>query len=701
MTTRAPLGSLGSTLRIGLREVAARAGRKIATAPYLRKWVLLSSAIGIIAGFGAVVFYSALSGASWLFLHWLLHYNPPLPAGEGVRRASAGFARPWAVPLVVGFGGLVSGLLVFLFAPEAEGHGTDAAIRAVHENPRSIRVRTVIVKIVASALTIGSGGSGGREGPTAQISAGFGSLLSRLLNLSPADGRIAVSVGIGSGIGAIFKAPLGGAVLAAEILYRDDIEVETIIPAIIASILSYAVFGAFEGFKPLFGYVHSYVLQDPVSLVWFALIGVVSGLIGLLYSKGFYGIADLFGKLPVSRFFRPAIGATGVGLLALAVPEVLSTGYGWVQQGLDRNALMHMSLAVVLLLPFLRILATGLSIGSGGSGGIFGPGIVIGAFVGGGIWRLLEPIGRGVPHDPTAFVVVGMMACFGSISRAPLAIMLMVAEMTSSIEIVAPAMLAVGLGTLIVRRSDDTIYRSQLRTRAESRAHRLQFGMPFLSSVAVSEMMKAPLVVLDVDDTVEKGIAQLRSAEVPGAPVVDRHGIFVGTVNEPQLAGVEEGHPERTLEHYVDVTAPTVPSNSALDAALDALGNTHESWVSVLDSGRRVVGIVKPGDIVRGYRRALASSTRRLSSLAGDAEPTEVPVGQGAPVAGRAIRDASLPRGTIVVSITRDKGLIFAEADTILKPGDLVSALVLPGSVDHFRWLMGAGGTGSAGLSGP
>ena len=216
-----------------------------------------------------------------------------------------------------------------------------------------------------------------------------------------------MSVGIGSGIGAIFKAPLGGAVLAAEILYRDDIEVETLLPAIIASIVSYAIFGAFEGFTPLFGYLARYQVHNPLELVWFALIGVVCGLVGLLYAKGFYGLSALFERLPVTRCVRPALGGLVVGLVALCIPQVLGTGYGWVQESLGRESLLHLSLAVVLLLPFAKILATGFSIGSGGSGGVFGPGIVIGAFVGASIWRLLEPFAPGLPHEPGAFVVVG------------------------------------------------------------------------------------------------------------------------------------------------------------------------------------------------------------------------------------------------------------------------------------------------------
>ena len=464
----AQLGPLSAVVRSRLRAEVAWAREWIRAASYLRKWLVLSSAIGTVAGLGAVAFYSLLKLATWVFLHLLAGFNAPLPGGEGASPASLGFSRPWAVPIVVGLGGLLSGFLVFRFAPDAEGHGTDAAIHAVHHNPRGIRLRTVIVKLFASALTIGSGGSGGREGPTAQISAGFGSLLTRVLNLSWADSRTAVSVGIGSGIGAIFKAPVGGAVLAAEILYRDDVEFDALVPAFIASIVSYSIFGAFEGFTPLFGHVEQFHFADPLDLGWFAVIGIVSGFVGLLYAKGFYGIAGLFDRIPVTRFVKPAIGGLGVGVLALAVPEVLGTGYGWVQEGLGRTTLLHIPLAIVLLLPLARILATGMSIGSGGSGGIFGPGMVIGAFVGVSIWRLLEPIAPGIPHEPTAFVIVGMMACFGSISRAPIAVMLMVAEMTASLEVLAPAAIAVGLATLIVRRNNATIYRSQLHSRNES-----------------------------------------------------------------------------------------------------------------------------------------------------------------------------------------------------------------------------------------
>ena len=213
-------------------------------------------------------------------------YQPPLPVGEGNRLAAGTFTRPWAIPLVVGLGGLISGFLVFRFAPEAEGHGTDAAIAAVHHNPRGIRGRLTFIKLLASAATIGSGGSAGREGPTAQISAGFGSLLARRLELSPQDARIAVAVGVGSGIGAIFRAPLGGAVLGAEILYRDDLEPEALFPSLVASIVGFSIFGAVEGFEPIFGTLRTPQFDHPIQLLCYAVLGIAAGLVGRMYAHG-------------------------------------------------------------------------------------------------------------------------------------------------------------------------------------------------------------------------------------------------------------------------------------------------------------------------------------------------------------------------------------------------------------------------------
>ncbi|MGY4708254.1 chloride channel protein [Mycolicibacterium sp. CBM1] len=465
-------------------NTGGRLGAFLRDSGYLRKWLILGIAIGIIAGLGAVVFYLALDYTGQFLLGYLGGYHPPQAYADGGGTGSAGFVRPWAIPLIVFAGALASAILVNKLAPEAEGHGTDNAIEAVHTDPRSIRARVVLVKLVSSALTIGSGGSAGREGPTAQISAGFGSLLTRVFDLSDADGRIAVSLGIGSGIGAIFGAPLGGAVLAASIVYREDFDYKALIPGFVTSGTAYAVYGSILGFEPMFGFVDPGYLFDPAQLGWFAVIGVVSAAIGYLYARCFYGTVALTRRLPGGKIVKPALGGLLVGLLALALPQILSSGYGWVQIATTREGLMTIPLWIVLVLPLAKIVATSLSIGSGGSGGIFGPGIVIGAFGGAAVWRLAELAGApGVPSGPGIFVVAGMMACFGSVAHAPLAVMLMVAEMTGSFSVIPGAMVAVGIAYLLIIRTPVSIYQSQRLNRETAAAERVTVSAPEITPV--------------------------------------------------------------------------------------------------------------------------------------------------------------------------------------------------------------------------
>jgi CIC family chloride channel protein len=665
----------------GMRRLAGRAGAWVKSLPYLPKWLVLGSVTGAIAGLGAVVFYEALSFSTHVFLGILAGYTPPGPAGEGGAAGSAGFARPWAIPLVAVLGALASGFLVFTWAPEAEGHGTDAAIDAVHKNPRKIRLRAVVIKLVASALTIGSGGSGGREGPTAQISAGFGSLLTRVLDLSPEDGRIAVSIGIGSGIGAIFGAPLGGAVLACDIVYRDDFEYEALLPGLFSSVVAWAIFGAVFGYQPLFA-MPSYHFTQPLQLVWFAVLGVVAGFLGLLYSKSFYGLTALSKRLPFSRKLRPAVGGLCVGLIALALPQVLGTGYGWIQQGMS-GQLSHLSLVIVLALPFARILATSLSIGTGGSGGVFGPGMVIGGFTGLAVWRLLSPVAPAVGHSPAPFMVIGMMALFGAIARAPLANMLMVAQMTGNMSILAPALVAVAIATFIVRRFDDSIYRSQLRTRADSAASRLESGLPLLAAIPVSAAAVPPRIVLQADGLASDALAGLRAARVPGAPVTDPRGTYLGTVSEELLAGVGDA----TVAAVVDTAASTVPAAAALGTGIDGLIQAGGQWVTVTDSQRHVAGILSAGAVVRSYQHALQASAWTLSEASMNAAVTEALIAPSAPLAGQPVRAAGLPPGCVIVSLRRDGEHVAVSGDTMLAAGDLVTVLTAPETAGTFRHL--------------
>ncbi len=249
----------------------------------------LAALVGIVAGVGAIGFYLTTRIAEHYALGVVAGYDAqPRPGGEAAfdwLPPSAAVLRPWLLVLIPTIGGLLSGWLVFTFAPEAEGHGTDSVIAAYHYRQGQIRPRVPLIKIVASALTIGSGGSGGREGPIAQIGAGFGSLLGNLLRLRPAERRVLMAAGMGAGIGAIFRAPLAGTIFAAEVLYSStEFEAEVILPAGLASVVSYCVYGFFSGWEPLFK-IPVLTFDNPLRLAPYLVLAIfMAVLAALLYA---------------------------------------------------------------------------------------------------------------------------------------------------------------------------------------------------------------------------------------------------------------------------------------------------------------------------------------------------------------------------------------------------------------------------------
>ena len=345
------------------------------------KWAFYFVLIGLIAGLGSILFnYLCLLGSHY-FMDMLAGYRPPAPAGEHhlLTPTTTSFNR-WILLLLPAMGGLFSGWLVYTYAPEAEGHGTDAAIDAFHHHGGFIRGRVPFIKTLASAVTLTTGGSGGREGPIAQIGAGFGSFLATRLKLSDRDRRIMMAAGIGAGVGSIFRAPLAGALFAAEVLYRDpEFESEVIIPAGISSVVAYCTFCLVFGWGSLFD-SPDFLFRNPLELGPYLVLALVLVATGVLYIKSFYGLTALFKKLAIPNHIKPAIGGLCTGIIGFFLPQTLAFGYGFAQMALDNK----LTIPFLLALAIGKIFTTSFSIGSGGSGGVFGPSIVIGGAMGGG-----------------------------------------------------------------------------------------------------------------------------------------------------------------------------------------------------------------------------------------------------------------------------------------------------------------------------
>ena len=568
-------------------------GREWILEDFLRKWVFLGLLIGIVAGLGAIVFFAAIDFATQAFLGQLAGYDPPSPRGEGVTMVTD-VARPWVLPLVVGLGGLLSGIIVFSLAPEAEGHGTDAAIDAFHQRAGRIRSRIPAIKLVASAITIGSGGSAGREGPTAQIAAGFGSWLGTALHLTAEDRRVALAVGVGAGIGAIFKAPLGGALLSAEILYLRDFELEALIPGLIASVVGYTIFASWSGWEPVFGTGLGFQFDSPETLVWYAALGVAAGLVGIVYVRMFYGTRDLFHRIPILPHLKPALAGLLVGTIAIWFPQVLSMGYGWLQLAIEGNT-TELATTTMLALILLKIVATSLTIGSGGSGGVFAPGLFVGGMLGGGLWQMLHGHVPGLPPDSEPFVVVGMGALFGGIAKAPMAVMLMVAEMTGEFTMIVPAMIATSISYLIT--GSTTIYESQVPTRGDSPAHRGEFAIPLIQAVTVGQAMSDALVVTPIT-TIAQAFELTRGDRQQVVAVLDA-GRLVGAVSAEDMVTIEDKtRTVRDVMRPVDLIA--YPGDSLHTAFQRMIRSNVEGMLVVARANpESVVGFISLSELAR------------------------------------------------------------------------------------------------------
>jgi CIC family chloride channel protein len=586
----------------------------------------LSLLVGVVSGLGAVVFFAACQVVFHFAMERLVGYHPQPPGGEPPLLGEvAGALRPWMLLLVPTVGGLLSGFLVYTLAPEAEGHGTDAAIAAYHLHQGKIRPRVPLVKIVASALTLGTGGSGGREGPIAQIGAGFGSFLGGLLRLRPAERRVLMAAGMGAGVAAIFRAPLAGALFAAEVLYRSpDFESEVIIPAGLACVTAYCTFGVVFGWNPLFvipaEIVKLYVFNNPWHLLPYLLLAVCMVVLAMVYTRTFYGLTHLFHRLPVPPHFKPALGAFLSGALGLAlflvfdselVLSVLAFGYGVLQNSLSMPAAGDGSLrmaAVLLAVAVGKILTTGLTIGSGGSGGVFGPSMVIGGCGGGALGIALHHVWPALVPHPSAFVIVGMAGFFAAAAKTPVSTLVMVSELTGNYNLLLPTLWVCAIAFLL--SDEQSIYSSQVESRSRSPAHQGDYVREVLAGLRVGQFLTPQLEVpiLRPADRLDHIFERLSDTAYHALPVTDPAGRLLGVVSLEEAMIAAQSPNLRTLVVAADLmrsaVTPLRPGDS-LDRALELFVESDLLALPVVDGAPepRVVGIVKRADVSSTYLR--------------------------------------------------------------------------------------------------
>lgn len=572
------------------------------------RWVLLGVLIGTISGLGAALFHVLLDLTGYLVFDLAAGVPRSHPAGEGLFHATGtGPQLRWLFFLLPAIGGLFSGLIVQRFAPEAAGVGTEALIEAFHRKRGQIQTRVPFVKALGTLFTLGFGGASGREGPIAQIGGGLGSWIARKFGMSTAERRVLLLAGAAGGFGAIFRAPLGGAITAVEVLYREDLETDALVPCVISSVTAYAIFAGIFGFQPIFALPHDLTFTRPHELLFYLVLGLLCAPLGALTVKTFWGIHGLFARLRrVPAWALPALGGLLVGLMGLVAPGVYGSGWGIVQDAIHGEVLIG-TMAILLV---AKIVAMGLTLGSGGSGGVFGPTLFVGAMLGGVFGMTAAHFFPGLAPDPAAAVIVGMCAFFAGVANAPLGALLMTLEISRSYGLVAPLMLVSVIAVLFTSRW--SIFRNQVKNKFESPAHQGDLNVDVLQKLPVADAMRpahdeAALSVGAKVPAIRRHLTRHDGICFPVISDVDRELVGVFSPQEMRTVLMEQDLDQLLIAGDIMGSAVSVHCDESLHSALQKILDSGYGEIPVISADdSQVVGLLRHTDLLRAYHQEIA-----------------------------------------------------------------------------------------------
>jgi CIC family chloride channel protein len=555
--------------------------------------VALALAVGVGAGAGAIAFRYMILGFTELFSG----HRDYSAAGHAAYPHVPGLG-PWFVVLAPVVGGLIYGPLVSRFAPEARGHGVPEVMLAVAELGGRIRPQVPTVKALASALCIGSGGSVGREGPIVQIGSALGSLMGQLARAPEGRLRLLVACGAAGGISATFNAPIAGVFFALEVILR-DFETQSfgvvVISSVTAAAISRAVFGSAS-----FLHLPAFTVASPLEFVLYALLGALAGVVGVAFIRVLYGSEDLADRLwRGPAWARPAVGGLVLGLLLLAVPQMYGVGYPVISRAVDG----HYVIAFVLLLLVSKIVATSLTIAIGGSGGVFAPGLFMGAMLGSAFGQAAHGLLPGLTAPAGAYALVGMGAVFAGAARAPITAVIIIFELTDDYSIILPLMLAIVVATSLSHRlSRDTIYTLKLRRRGITVRPRV---VSVMQAVPVADAMSAMPSALAPDAALATMVECFAQERAEALPVLDGDGRLAGVVSALAVEehALGDGSDDLTAGDLVHAT-PELSPGDTLERAVRELARSDEPGLPVVSPGtRQVVGWLTHRDVLRAYHR--------------------------------------------------------------------------------------------------
>jgi chloride channel protein, CIC family len=553
---------------------------------------LLALIVGITSGLGVVGF------------EYLIRFFQKLAYGSADEFLSVLLDLPWYryiwVPTV---GGLVVGPIIFFMVREAKGQGVPDVMEAVALRGGIIRKRVVAIKTLASAISIGLGGSVGREGPIVQIGSAIGSAIGQMLNVSPGRLRTLVGCGAAGGIAATFNAPIAGSMFALEVILG-DFGVATFSPIVISAVTATAISRAFLGDFPAF-FVPPYSLVSAWEFPLYFLLGAVCAVVGVTFTRGLYKAEDVFDQIPIPEYLKASVGGMILGCIALIFPHVLGVGYG----GIDMALMQDLGWFMMLTLVFVKILATSLTLGSGFSGGIFAPSLFIGAMAGGAFGSLIHPLLPAYTASPGAYAIVGMAAVVSATTHGPLTAILILFEMTGDYKIILPLMITCIVSCLLAGRLfKESIFSMKLTRRGvDIRAGR---EVNILKGIRVRDVMNPEVETVTHDMKIEKLAETITRSKFNSFPVLDDRGCLSGILSYQDYSEVLFNPDLKDLVVAGDIASSpvvTVTTEDNLHHAMELFTRRDFSIIPVVDpaDGCRLVGVLTRRDIIGAYDKAV------------------------------------------------------------------------------------------------
>ncbi len=644
--------------------------------------ILLAVLVGVLGGFSVIGFKKMIAGLQVLL--WAIPEMTPAALLEVI----------WYKRLLLPIsGGLVVGPLIYFLAREAKGPGVPEVMVAVITKGSVIRPVVVVVKVLASAVTIASGGSVGREGPIVHIGAAIASTVGQALRLPPVQLKTLVGCGVAAGIGATFNAPIAGTLFALELIVT-DFGLTAFTPILVSGVMATAITRHFLGNTIEFGNLPHFDMVSMWEFGLYLVLGVLAGLIGCLFSRSIYVSGDLFDKTKIPAWIRPAFGGLLVGLVALlGMPHVMGVGYASIE-ALFQGELPVRTLAVLV---FLKLTMTAVTIGSGGSGGVFAPSLFIGAMLGGAFGMIVNQWFPTITAPFGAYVLVGMAAVNGACTLAPLSAIIILVELTDNYSMVLPLMFTVVMATFVSRKlNPESIYTEDLARRGID-VHGGE-DLNVLRAIGVEDVIRHDEAHIADDASFESLVELALSKHRNTIFTVDRTGHYRGVVAMQDLKyalnNMSDLEPLHIIADFERQISP-VPQAQSLDLVIDRFAETGFDRLPVVDPEGMLIGSVIMGDIIRCYNREVTNRNLAMelgARIQAHDETHMIPIGGDSVIAeidvpgwmaGRSLGDLKLrTNNRVSVFVVKERregaepnivtpgiGYVFRQGDTVLLGG--------------------------------